>query len=350
MPTPLLPTELIHQILRYAYYNASGSPDRHTISTCALVCLSWTEEAQRLLFLSVGLPRKEFLSDIPAERASRIGTFVRRLNINVRSHGNVQLNGFIELLGKCPNLYELVLAIEVHELDAKTMDNLAHPPSPTRIVALNLRSCGTQSPILFQLLSLWPSIEFLRLGTEIAARHPPTPPTFKLYELTLLRNLRIATLEWLLSASEGHLRILEFRDPPGREIDPIFNIHGPHLQSLRLFRHSGHANSMVQKCVGLKELVLFQISHLFRLDNLPKSLEHFGFRNFIWGEIRSYAPVIRVIEQLPNLKLVTCDEHTRKHQDFPKLAETCEERGIELSTEAPPSLVVSAWVVSPSFD
>ncbi|KAJ3480738.1 hypothetical protein NLI96_g8136 [Meripilus lineatus] len=240
-----LPLELVYRILHNTYFVEEGVKDSSTLSACSLVSPSWTGEAQRLLHHSIRVASCP--SFRPHDIPLRIGSLVRSLEVSV-GYSEIPVGDFVTLLAHCPHVYELHLRITEHELDDVTLDLLSNTPTPLRIVALNLQYCGVQSPILFQLLFLWPTIEFLRLGTEIAASPPFKTPTFRLYELTLLRNPPVATLLWLLSNSVGHLRILDFRDPPGHKFELLFDQHGPHLHSLRFFRHAGGAESMIQRC------------------------------------------------------------------------------------------------------
>ncbi|EJF63447.1 hypothetical protein BD309DRAFT_858267 [Dichomitus squalens] len=226
---------------------------------------------------------------------------------------------------------------KLRALASPRMTSVDHDPPrpPLRIRALSLLSCGIQSPILYQLLSIWPGIEFLFIGVEIAAPPPKWPATFELYQLTLMRTPRLYILSWLLSASKHSLRIVSFRDAPGRELDPLLDEVGPRLRSLRLMNYSLRATKVLERCPNLEEFVLVQLSTLFGLENLPKTLEHLSCRN-LPSEPQSLSSVIRAVGSLPQLKVVTCDRMARSDERFEELERLCGEKGVELFVDETP--------------
>lgn len=361
-----IPTELIDAILEHVYF-IDGVVDTTTLSSCALSCRAWSEPAQKLLFRRVALRgmyqsrgHLSFLAatDPRTERGRILAGQIRVLEVFLGDKAGLDLDDadLADIIERTPRLYELVLRITgMHQFTDMTMDKLrrlasvgtqiptiegAEQAGPVRIRALTILSCGIQSPILFQLLSVWPSVEFLHIGVEIA---PPTPrwrPTFKLYQLTLMRTPRIHILDWLLSSSMDSLRILSFRDLPGRDFDPLLEQIGPRLRSLRLMNYSLRAASVTKQCPNLEEFVIVQLSPLFKISNLPQALEHLSCRN-LPSEDQTLEAVIEAVTKLPKLKVVTCDRRAREDEQFGELSRLCADKEIELRVDETPFWVVS---------
>lgn len=359
------PQELIDAILEHVYYS-HGAVDITTLTSCAVLCRSWSEPAQRLLFRKVSLQgvhqgraHLSFLiaTDPLTERGRMLARHVRTLEVFVGDKAGMDLDDsdLVGIIGRTPKLYELTLRVTgFHQFSIGTMEKFrwlanegdssfegAHATAyPIRIRALNLLSCGVQSPILYQLLSIWPSVEFLYIGVEIAAPVPNWLPKCKLYQLTLMRTPRFAIMTWLLSSSMDSLRIVSFRDAPGRELDPLIEQLGPRLRSLRLMNYSLRAASVLKRCPNLEEFVLVQLSTLFKLDNIAPTLEHLHCRN-LPSEDQSLNSIIEVVEELPKLRIVTCDGRARDEERFEELERLCAHKGLELYVDETPFWVVS---------
>ncbi|KAI0354997.1 hypothetical protein OH77DRAFT_1425622 [Trametes cingulata] len=350
-----LPVELIASILEHLYYT-KGVPDHSTIKACALISPAWTEPAQRLLFRRVtlnnlhhGRAHNSFCNatNPSTERGRTLGQHVRVLELFVGEKSGLDLDDadMVDILGRTPRLYELALQIAgIHQFSVQTMENLAQlaagktsedSRAPLRIRALTLLSCGIQSPILYQLLQVWPCIEFLFLGVEIAAPPPKYTPTFHLYQLTLMRTPRYSILSWLLSTSLESLRIISFRDAPGRDIDPLLEAVGPRLRSLRLMNYSLRAAKVLEYCPNLEEFVIVQLSTLFKLDKLPRTLEHLGCRNLPL-EDQSLDSVIEAVEDLPHLRVLTCASQAATDPRMTELEQLCKSKGIQLVLDKTP--------------
>lgn len=351
-----LPEELIATILEQAYYTSGAfKPDVDTLKACALVSTSWSPQAQRLLFRSAHLQShrgdhgglKSFLRAIDpySERGKFLGSCVRAVDLQVseRTVGGCSVPDFLFIVESCPRLYDINLSTDVHRFDDATMDTLrkiSNDKTRGTVRALGLR-CGVQSPTLYQLLDVWPTIRFLRLGAELAALPPHQPATVQLYELVLFRLPTHGPLTWLLSNSTQSLEIVDFREIPSKLMDPLLESIGPRLRSLRLMRYNVRAAAVIKSFSNLEELVLYQLSSFLGLDNLPNTLQHLSFRNFPWSTCPSLQSVIRAVDTLPRLRVVSCDPDTLEHPDFPLLRRKCQGKGIDLRTDAPPIYSVS---------
>ncbi|OCH91228.1 hypothetical protein OBBRIDRAFT_729172 [Obba rivulosa] len=350
---PDLPEDLTAILLEQVYYAANFRPDVATLKSCALVSSSWSAQSQKLLFRSIRFHNnphdnrklQHFLGAIDplSERGRYLGSCVRTIDIHVSERGTVHCSvlDFRFILENCPRLYEVILSIDMHQFDDTTMDALRTISADSgrgAIRALTLR-CGVQSPILYQLLQLWPTVQFLRIATELAAPPPSQPLTAQFYELVLFRVPTQAPFTWLLSNSLQSLEIVDFRELPEKCMDHLLESLGPRLRSLRLLRYNSRAAAVVKFFTKLEELVLFQLSSFLGLENLPQTLEHLSFRNFPWSSSPSLQSVISAIDTLPQLRIVSCDSSTKDHPDFPLLSLKCSERNIKLLTDASPLFV-----------
>ncbi|OSX59898.1 hypothetical protein POSPLADRAFT_1035402 [Postia placenta MAD-698-R-SB12] len=354
--SPDLPAELISAIIEQLYYDEDGNPDRRALYACSLVSASWTGPAQRLLFHTARLHGPHalaFLHAIHPARPSgtRLGEHVRRLEVRIGTGPgsgsptspdatSLRPTEFLTLLDHCPRLYELILrAYNVHAFEeplTRALGALASDPARTPLRALSLLRAGVQSPLLYQLLAVFPSVRFLRLGSEMAAPLPKSPASVALTELVLYRLPSPRILSWLLASSLSTLAILDLRDAPDVQLTEILAPHGPRLRSLRLLRYNARGAALIRLCPALEELVLFQLSTFLPLANLPQTLEHLSFRDFSWTSNPSLQTIIAAIETLPRLRLLTCDANAKQHDDFPALRRKCEKKGVALRTDALP--------------
>lgn len=353
-----IPPELLLLILEHVYYNALGFPDRPTLCACALVCTSWTPIAQKMLFHSIRVPVRDvnssdssrldnFRSMLLSEEDRTLASHVRRAEITVKARADEDI--LVELVNTCQHLYELTLRVDgVHEFRRSTLERLGNAyvtERPTPLRALALLSCGIQSPILYQLMSIWPTIQFLRLGTELAAYAPPAPTRAQLYELALHRMPSVAGLEWLLAASAGSLRALELHTAPDAQYDGVLGAHTAHLRSLRLFRHTQRSGALLRRCMRLREVMLTQVSNFLPLGELPAGVEHLTFRHFP-GDAGGVPPsVLAAIDKLPRLRLVSCDASAWQSGHFRVLEEKCRQRNVRLDHDVVPFRTVSACLV-----
>ncbi len=353
---PHIPPDIIQSVLESTYYTKGFTPDYATLRSSSLVCKAWRDYSQKLLFHDVRLHRYHdhpgmvsFRSAVFAstQRGRTLASYIRRTDIiiGVQADVNLTVDDLLGLVSHCHGLYAVTLRVpRIHEFGPSMMEGLrrAHEASlPTPIRSLSLLLCGTQSPILYQLLAVWPSIQYLRVGTELAAPPPIEPNKVQLYELTLFREPPLAHVEWLLSASKNTLRILECVVAPGSEYDHLLEDLGKHLLSLRIFRHTRRFAAVVQFCPELKEIVITQLSSFLPLGDLPPTLEHLSFRSMSAVATIPLQPIISAIGNLPKLRLVSCDA-SKRNVDFASLSEKCQGKGAILWTGLLPIRLVSA--------
>ncbi|PBK97458.1 hypothetical protein ARMGADRAFT_922167 [Armillaria gallica] len=309
MSINLLP-ELVHVIFESLYYRTdkwTREPDYATLAECSLTQRSWYLPTQRLLFRHI--PK--------GVRPVRLFDVIRILNVILTPESIPDL---VFLLTHCSRLYELGLS-------ARGVFTLPPSVPSTNIRALRLVECSVQSPILYDLLALFPTVRFLTVGTEIVAPPPPT-----LYELALKRSLRADILAWILDNSVGTLRILELMDLPSADMKDVLLPHGPYIHSLRIFRFSHTAASILRSCVNLKEFVLSSLPVMGpSLDNLPRSIEHFNLISHALST--TWSPFIPLIVLLP-LKTFACDKGSKSQPGFDAIERLCRTHGVTLFADA----------------
>ncbi|KAF5369316.1 hypothetical protein D9758_002720 [Tetrapyrgos nigripes] len=344
MPAPNLPVELIITILEHVYYSndvvhtifLSRSPDYKTLAGASLIGTAWRTPAQTFLFNHIteracGRLAKSFsdpYSD-PARRATLLG-YVRILDLRLipddessvsiahwssatASRVMCRMKDFWFFMAHCTNLYELsVRFLGVISLEISNM----HSSLPSNLQALKLVECSSQSPILFELLEIFPSVCFLTVGVEVVV-HPISTPKHKLYELVMSRSLPTATFEWLTAHSIGFLRILEMRDPPSSSIKDQLRLLCPHIESLRIMRYNVTTLDVIKSCSHLRELILLGLPNMLRLDNAPSTIEHLCIARCDVVDIEN------LIVSLPNLRTFSSDESLRSQTRYNVLEEKC---------------------------
>lgn len=201
----LLPIEIWILVLREAQYD-DLLPRYRWLRRYCLVCKSWSPHAQQLLFAHVALRGsthcKAFKKAVRAsaqhnpEHTAALCRSVRTIQM-VIDHQEIYA-GVVQL---CPALRELHLCMYHAAFRPDALARLAQLPSTVR--ALRVRAYHYTA--LFQLLALFPNIEYLEVDCSgIPGPLPdplPSPPAWRLRELRY-SNPRRATqgfVEWALS-------------------------------------------------------------------------------------------------------------------------------------------------------
>ncbi|KAK7056766.1 hypothetical protein VNI00_002483 [Paramarasmius palmivorus] len=364
-----LPSELIALILGEVYYLKdkpppehiflTRNPDRHTVAACSLVNSSWRAVAQPLLFHHItSNVSPAFARWIRTPHAINLGLLSSVKTVELRLDTTVGQNGFPNLpscgvddfhllLNSLPNLYELEISLQGFSVASSFQPRQVFQS----LRALRINECSVQSPVLYELLSIFPGIRFLTIAIEIAALPPPIPiPSLQLYELVIYRSLSPDITKWLLANSVGSLRVLETREFVGIHLPLVLRGHYDHLHSLRLIRLDRSSLAMIQACNNLQELVLVTIPGStarrdLTLSKLPSSLQHLSLirRGKDSGSLVKLADAIR--SSSPQLKLISCDRSFQSDPEYDVLVELCLQRGIELQIGESRHWPVGVWCV-----
>jgi hypothetical protein len=356
LEAPALPAELVGSILEELYYSDVWRrvPDYASLCSCALVTSSWRAVAQQYLFSTViQSVSSHFVHCVRQNSAEQ--RFLQHLDdvkvveLNLgHQEDQVGVQDMAILLERCPKLYELTLRIHgffsVASAPSTVPLNTALEGVYGNIRSLRIMDCSIQSPIMYELLTIFPAVQFLTVGVEIAAAPPDKSlPDLHLYELILSRTLSRPILTWLLAASEGSLKVLELRDLPSRQTKEILEKHLPHLHSLRLMRLNMTTGSFLPLCTNLKELIIFNIPLLgvFMTPlNLPKTIEHLCVINQEYSTEVDWDYVVSLMEPLPYLNLLSCDRDATNKGHFENVARFCETRGVIMR------IIPKRWPVS----
>ncbi|KAF8134790.1 hypothetical protein K438DRAFT_1640486 [Mycena galopus ATCC 62051] len=314
-----LPEELICLILAQLYYRSPpfSTPDYYTLSACSLVNSHWRGPSQTLIFRRITLEATPaFARFADTTSNTTLLSHVRVLSVALTTDPPPRPVGvevcpvsiLVSILQHCPQLYEL--SISAHKLFSLNSVDISRMAAVVQAYSISIRSlrlleCSVQSPLLYELLRLFPTVEFLTLGGEIIATPPSWTPEVQLYELILQRTPPSNILQWLLSSSGTSLRILELRDLPGGSTPADIAICCPHIQSLRLMRYNAHSAAILRQCTNLLELVLLNIPTILSLPALPSSLEHFALLIQTYSASVDLRPVVKAIESLPRLRIFT---------------------------------------------
>jgi hypothetical protein len=371
--------ELLFHVLENGYYAPSGKPDYKHLRACALVCRAWSGPAQSLLFCSVTKLRDHNIHTFHAALLSSaaqgrpLGNCVRTLDmltsgVNGKSY---DISIVVELLQACPQLYELALGFYGIGLEGEILERLR--VAGQGLKALSLVYYGTESPILYHLLSIWPNIQFLKIdlashGTSLPWDITAAPMLQSnandagefarqngagvcLYSLTSVMAPAPEVLTWLLASSVNSLRVLDLqRVPPLTELH-IFARHAPRLRSLRVRSYNEDTVALLHMCTALEELVLYGLELPPRCPlapNLPpaNAIQHLSFTIQAYSRRVTLQPIIDAVDALPNLKVLTCNKSVRRlqYKEYEILEGRCRIKGVEVVESVAPN-----WVVGIKF-
>lgn len=352
-----LPLEICFDIMEDVYFCAGGSVDRNSIAACAQVCSSWKEPSQRLLFYTINLAPDESwkyqaLVDLlspSSDRGEILGSYVRCLSVHIgptsSPQSGLRQDELPRLLSSVPLLSSLAMSSSILKFNAKNMGELQGVLP--KLQSFTLTNCSLQSPILYQIVSLWPTIQCLDISCWTFTSPPSERLSLELDTLTIssCEQASMHVLDWLLRSSNKTLRVFELRDEPGGRMTSFLAEHGHGIRSLRLPCFNKASAHIVDLCPMLEELELeiYYKAALTRMHGLPGSITHFTFRNLTNGSLNS--SVVNTIRMLPRLRVLSGDKQSDQQTDFSVLLAECNARGIDLRINAESSL----WTVSGLF-
>ena len=354
-----IPVELVIQIIEGTYHNSDSTTDLKTLGSCALVCKAWSPIAKRLTFHHIHVDRKRLPAsgDDDCTRVSALircmttrpslGSYVRMLEISVGRdrlfttlpRRLVTFSDFVTLISYCPQLYQLILSVEHRQLQAPALSVLSK--TATRLQALDIDTSDAYrdlSCILYQLMSIWPTIRFLRVRAGLSVPPPPTPrPPFTLHELHLFTPIAPEALGWLLplssAAAQSPLRVLGLGAPFAQlQSDELTTLaaQARSVRSLRITREP--APRFLDLFGAVEELVLCQLLLFPRIPALPTSVRHLG----LYSHPVSYASDLDAelcaaadaLKTLPNLENVTVNSTIAEVYASRALRLRCRELGV----------------------
>lgn len=363
--TPL-PVEIIEEIIAHVYYAhdtvvypslmTPRIPDYTTLSRCSLIDSRWRTVSQSLLFNHItgsAAPRliKCFITS-SSEHWKALMKHTRILDVSISalvpkvSSENLTMapslcidsTEFIILMKQVSNLYELSISMPgTFSLEAALAELKRSTPAsyPTHLKALRIADCSVQSPILYELLDFFPSIEFLKIQVEIVVPPPRLPAKFHLYDLAMFRTLSTEITTWLLSSSRDTLCILELRDLPSAGVtDLLVREYGRQLLSFRTMRYNMSTAKILHSCNNLQEFMILGLPSVptLSIQNFPVTLEHFSLVHRHSDPSMDIADVIILIKTLLNLKLLSFDRKLKDDPQYGMFEDICGRKGIEVES------------------
>jgi hypothetical protein len=259
-------------------------------------------------------------------------------------------------------------------LEEETLEKLRSAGQSLK--AFNLVFFGGELSILYNLLGIWPTIQFLKIGCWIDSTPLPWDITASpmlqgnpndtvesawrngaevcLHDLALVMTPAPEVLTWLLASSADSLHILDLREAPGLRGQNILARHAPQLRSLRIASYNDDTVALLRMCTALKELVLYELELPPRCPlapNLPPTIEHLCFTvrsptrpitrwSLIPTHRTTLQPLIDAVDVLPNLKVLTCSKSMRRLPFEEVLEQRCKMKGVEMVRSLTPKWVV----------
>lgn len=354
-----LAIELVFIIMETAYYANDSpwirDPDYKTIASCSLVAVGWRHPAQQLLFRRITFDKAPAFTKLCFQFNRHTVSLlqeVRSLEIAIghNTNGVDAVVGLLHCLERCPALYELSLRIHGYfQFDDDVLEHLgdlvSKAQSPLR--SLKLLECSVQSPIIYQLLSVFSSVRFLSVGVEIVASPPAgLLSDLQLYELVIYRSLPYHVLSWILPSTHSSLRVLELREPLGLDTTAVIVPHLHRLHSLRLMVLGHYTESIPPQCISLREMVIQQLPSFKALVGiLPPSVEHVWITNQTATGLPIWSNLVGLAGHLASLKLLTVhfvgQPTMMQDTGFVEFQAICKRRGIAYRF-----FQIRAWPVS----
>jgi hypothetical protein len=356
---PTLPLEIIHKIIREACELPLCREDWQVLRACAIVCTSWLPFARSLLYHSLTIENTRIdVSRTPGTlgpavllQRSHLLAFTRSLSVRVideftatrsifaedgpnRHPECVSIPDFLSLLAHTPRLRSLCLSVfwsrgNKCSFESLILDWLSSLALSMEVLDLRYGK-PMDSPLVYDLVRLWPTIRALRVGTDYDMSLPERPNT-RLRELRLPITSLATVIEWFLPPPSHHdrsnLRILELYEIPdgGRT---LLSAHGPNITSLTLTRQP--ASGLADLFTGLEELVIAGPFWSSPLPTLPKTLMHIRLQVHAFMSDSLLPAITTEVPSLSNLRLMSVEEALTTDKHYPNVQEACRAHGVEI--------------------
>jgi len=357
-----MPLELILSIIELAC--ADGNRDRNIplLMACCLVCKTWSATVQKILFTEVTLrSQSSFQSFIKAvdrttPRGRMLGDSVKRMRV-VLDHNqpsSLHHHSFALAVTCCPNLFHLDISLygcaepgkdvvgvpNVSRLrrlapcfDDQTISLLKSGP---KIDSLHFNNWSENQQSIYQLLDIWPSLQFLSIGgtTPLPQTNlPPFPSTLQRLSLRFQNTPSVEFMRWLLHNSTTSLRSLHCdRDPCVDALEYLMCTFGSQLESISMpSLASPECADMISGCSRLRRLHTERPSlPVTFYKNLPSGLEHISLSIDHDTQINAIIDYIMAKDTLRTLHVFLWNSG-RTHPLLSPLRIACTYRGIELT-------------------
>lgn len=245
-------------------------------------------------------------------RNPALASYVRDISIHIklvskRREESYNPADFLPILSLFPKLCGIVLLTEDCETGtalaaevAAAQSNSGHLPQLMSLV-LELER-PTDSHLVYNLLALWPSIQYLSCNSGCFGNLPVpvTRPNFTLRHLGLENMPPPQVLEWLLPSQTSLQSLHMYPYGDWRSTTQSFlERYGSGLSSLRL---DYAKEELFQYCPNLEELNIMYMMSGEVIESFPKGLKRVGIG---YPTPEGNAPLVRLVRSLPDLRLLT---------------------------------------------
>jgi len=240
----------------------------------------------------------------------------------------------------------------MHSFEAHILDWLSSLVLPIEVLDLKYGR-PFDSPLVYDLVGIWPTIRALRVLTGYNGL-PPAMPCISLRELRLPITALATVIEWLLPPpppnDQSNLRFLELYDIP-EEVLPVLSVHGPSVSTLTLKRQP--AFGIAHLFMKLEELVIAGPFWSSPLPAFPRTLKHIRLQVHAFMSNAVVAAIVQVLPVLPDLRVISIEETLTLDKHYSDLQEGCEARRVEIlvnSVESPERTVSTRQEYRPVCD
>lgn len=344
-----------------------------------MVCKSWLPFAQGLLYHSLTVENsRAYVSRTPGTlgpaillHRSHLLAFTRSLTIRVIDEfaatlplfaeesipgGQpecVRIPDFLSLLAHTPGLRSLCLSVfwsrkNKSSFEPSILDWISSLVLPIEVLDLKYGR-PSDSPFVYDLVSLWPRIRALRVRTDCGTALPERPVA-RLHELRLPITSLAEVIGWFLPPPpqnhRSELRILELYEIP-EAARALLSVHGPNVSSLMLTRQP--ASGIADLFPNLEEFVIAGPFWSSPIPTVPKGLLHLRLQVHAFMSDSVLPAITAAIPSLPKLRALSVEEALTSDKYYPTLRDTCETHGVVIMVNLiDPSHV--GTVVCPSYE
>lgn len=274
-------------------------------------------------------------------------TFTRSLTIRVvdestsspssftqEGPGSVTIPDFLSLLAHTPGLRNLRLTVNWSRGDRYSFEPFILDWLSSlllHIEVLDLRyGKPNDSPLVYDVVRLWPTLRALRVRTNYP-KLLPERPNVHLRELRLPITSLATVIEWFLPTPSRDdrckLRILELYEIPEGG-GALLSAHGPSITSLTLSRQP--ATGLADLFTDLDEFVIAGPFWSSPLPTLPKTLMHIRLQVHAFISDSVLPAIATTVPSLAKLRLMSVEEALTTDKHYPILQEACRTHGVEI--------------------
>ena len=366
VPISGIPLEIVLKILEMSHLDNNYDPDTKLLTSCSLVCKSWSFYAQRLLFRHVRLSSQaSYDSFVRAVNRSTVygralGDAVVRMDVvlDVNQPGPLEQVSFAQAVILCPNLRGLSLSLyggNKSRTDAAgrpALERSARRVAPSftkdvldllrigpEISDLHFSNWSENDDLIVQLLDVWPSLKSLSITgktphlSPALKRRPAYPGALKKLRMNCQVEPSLDFLGWLLhtTTEAKSLRGIELnREPSSLLLDFLVQHHGEELHMLALPSCATHKHAhAVIRCRALRDFRTeraWTLPTVFR--HIPDGIRHLAFGMDPSTPLQHVVDLVKTKDELETVNVNVWRGDCERRLAALKMA--CAFRGVEL--------------------